>query len=177
LILINFIETLFNYEIIFKILIIKLLVFFSTFITSFILYQLKIIGGADGKVIIYIFCSQPSYYLNIYFFFFYFLIFSILFIIFFALNLVINFSAKNSIAFIFFFNDRIKIKILKRFYFRSFFRFINFTQLNNLSENAYQIYLYLIYNHKIEKFQVLCQIRPPLIIICAISYIICFFFN
>jgi hypothetical protein len=63
-------------------------------------------------------------------------------------------------------------------YFKSFYKFFDYSNLSDYIERKYHIEsLNLIYNFKKKKFQVLCQIRPPLIVFIILSYYIIFFLN
>ncbi|MFX1313787.1 MAG: hypothetical protein ACFFHD_14445, partial [Promethearchaeota archaeon] len=55
----------------------------------------------------------------------------------------------------------------------SFFKFCNFSNLNKNKtiKNPTRL-LFLIYNNEMQKIQILCQYRPPLIIIITLSYTI-----
>jgi hypothetical protein len=83
---------------------------------------------------------------------------------------------RDGYSFILFFNLNFKLSIFKKVYFKSFYRFLNYSDLCNYIERKYLIKsINLTYNFKKNKFQILCQIRPPLIVLIILSYYIIFF--
>ncbi|MFX1575361.1 MAG: prepilin peptidase [Promethearchaeota archaeon] len=169
----NLIESLLFVNNIFLILYIRFFFFFSILIISVLLFNLKIIGGSDGKLFILIFLILPIHHLNLLYIMLFFLSFSIFFIIIFIINLVVNsFFIKNN-AFYILFNINSKMSNLQKLFLKSFFKFCNFTDLNTnkIVKNPVKS-LILVYNDKKLKFQMLCQYRPPLIIIIILSYTI-----
>jgi Flp pilus assembly protein protease CpaA len=156
----------------------KLFVAIFVFSLALILFILKIIGGSDGKLLIFIFFVHPILFLNILDVFSYFLIFSLMFVIYFTVNLILNNKLKDSFSFILFFNFNIERSIFKKVFFKSFYRFFNYSDLCDYLERKYYIKsLNLIFNFNRNKFQILCQIRPPLIVLIILSYYITFFLN
>jgi len=83
---------------------------------------------------------------------------------------------QDSYSFIFLFGPNLKISISKKVYLKSFHKFFSYSKLNKYMEKKYYIKsLDLIYNIKSYKFQILCQIRPPLISLIVLSYYILFY--
>lgn len=156
----------------------RVFVVFLAFSLSFMLYNLKIIGGSDGKLMIFIFFVYPIILLNVTVIFSFFLIFSLFFVIFFIVNLIINNIFGDNLSFIVFFNSNFKLSIFKKIYFRSFYSFFDYSDLSHHIDSRYPIKsLNIIYNLKKNKFQILCQIRPPLIVFIILSYYTIFFLN
>lgn len=155
----------------------KLLIGFFVFFLSLILFSLSIIGGSDGKLLILIFLVYPLLVLNFTVILTFFLIFSLLFVMFFLINLAINSSLKKSLSFFLIFNTHSKISAIKKYFIKSFYKFHNFSELGDYMEEKSLIKsLNLVYNVEINKFQILCQNRPPLIIIIVLSNIIILYF-
>lgn len=174
----NFFELLIFFENIPKILYLKIFVLILTFSLSFILFLLKIIGGSDGKLIILIFFAHPILLLNIESIFTFFIFFTLFFVIYFTINLIINNYIKTRIPFILFFSINGNFSIFQKNYMKFFYKFRNYSEIRNYSERKYYIKsLNLIFDDKKNKFQVLCQIRPPLIVFIILSYYLIFFSN
>jgi hypothetical protein len=103
-------------------------------------------------------------------------VFSLFFVLFFMINLILNKFFRDSSSFILFFNLNLKLSILKKVYLRSFYKFFDYSDLSDYIEKKYLIKsLYFVYNYKKNKFQILGQIRPPLIMFVTLSYYIIFF--
>jgi hypothetical protein len=114
--------------------------------------------------------------LNLTIIFSFFLVFSSFFVFFFIANLILNKSFGDSSSFILFLNLNLKLSILKKTYIRAYYKFFDYSDLSDYIEKKYLIKsLNLIYNFKKNKFQILCQIRPPLILFVILSYYIVFF--
>lgn len=176
--ILNIFEFLIFFEKIVVIIYLKLFVAIFVFSLAFILFILKIIGGSDGKLLIFIFFVHPILYLNVYIIFSFFLIFSLFFVVFFTVNLIFNNIFGDGCSFILFFNLNFKLSIFKKVFFKCFYKFFNYVDLGDYLERKHYIKsLYLIYNFNKNKFQILCQIRPPLIVLIILSYYIVFFLN
>jgi Flp pilus assembly protein protease CpaA len=155
----------------------KMLYGISAFILSLILFSLTIIGGSDGKVIILIFFVHPILFLNFTVLFSYFFIFSLLFIILIVINFTLNNRPRKNISFLLIFNTYSIISFARKSYIKGFFKFKNFSELDfHMEEKSLVKSLYLVYNAEINKFQLLCQSRLPLILPIIISYYIIFYF-
>lgn len=174
----NIFEFIIFFEKITIIIFLKIFVVIFVFSLSFILFILKIIGGSDGKLFIFIFFVHPILLLSVTVVFSFFLFFSLFFVMFFIVNLILNNIFGDCFSFILYFNLNFKLSILKKVYLKSFYRFFNYSNLCNYIERKYYIKsLNLIYNLKKNKFQILCQIRPPLMVLIFLSYYIIFFLN
>jgi Flp pilus assembly protein protease CpaA len=155
----------------------KILIIFFVLFLSLILFLLRIVGGSDGKLLVLIFLVHPLLFLNFTIILIFFLIFSLFFVSIFTINLIINNSLKKSFSFFLIFNSDSKISVIKKSFIKGFYRFFNFSELGDYMEKKSLIKsLNLVYNVKINKFQILCQIRPPLIIIIMLSYYVIFYF-
>jgi len=174
--ILNFLEFWIFYKIFLLFIILKFLIFILTFLISLLLFSLKIIGGGDGKLIILIFLTHPIKYLEFGLILLFFLLFSLLFFIFFFSNFLINHIMKNSYSFEILFSYNIKISVFKRFYLKMFFRFFNLSEII-----AYQGYKKSIksqtifYNSIKKKLQLFAQYKPPLVLMCILSYYTIFF--
>lgn len=143
---------------------------------SLILFSLKIIGGSDGKLFIFIFIMHPIAFLNIFIIFTFFLTFSLFFILTFIINGVSNNLFKDDSTFLLFLNFDSQISIFKKVYLKLFYKFFNYSELCEYRERKYLLKsLDLIFNIRKNKFQVLCQIRPPLIIAIILAYYTVFY--
>jgi len=177
-VVLNIIEYLFYFEKIAFFLFLKITILIIVLFLSLILFFLKIVGGSDGKLIIFIFIVHPILFLNLTIIFTFYLTFSLFFVIYFIMNWVNNNFLKNNYSFLLFFNSNSKISILKKVYIKIFYRFFNYSELCDYIEGKYLIKsLNLIYNARKNKFQTLCQIRPPLIITIILTYYIIFYLN
>jgi hypothetical protein len=143
------------------------------FLLSFILFLLKIIGGSDGKLIILIFLIHPFQFLNLFFIISFFLWFSSSIILVFIQNFIINSLYKNNCSFSTFLNCNLKYSGIKKIYIKSVYKFINYSNLSEYKEDKSLLKsVLLIFNIRKNKFQVLVQYRPPLILIIVLTYII-----
>ncbi len=150
---------------------IKLLVLIVVFFISFFLFIFKIIGGADGKVIIIIFLIHPLKYLKFLHISLFYLLFSLGFILYFLFQfLVDNISGKG-----FFFDEFIsklsKNTILRRLFLKAFYQFNSLLKIEKFLLNS------SIHKSKEKKIQLLIHNRPPLIFIITIVYITMLFFG
>lgn len=153
----------------------KLLILISVLFLSLVLFSLKIIGGSDGKLILFIFTIHPLIFLNFRMVFSFFLLFSLCIIVLFIVNFIYNNFNKDSYSFVLIIGPGLEISILRKLYIKTFYKFFNYSELNKYVEKKYLIKsLDLIYNVKSNKFQILCQIRPPLILLIVLSYYIIF---
>lgn len=149
----------------------KVFIILIILVLSLILFSLKIIGGSDGKLFIIIFIVHPILFLNFAIIFTFYLVFSLFFVIYFIVNWLNNNLLKNTYSFLLFFNTNSEISIFKREFIKMFYKFFNYSEIGDYVEGKYLIKsLSLIYNIKKNKFQTLCQIRPPLIITIILTY-------
>ena len=169
--ILNYLEFSVFYKNFLLFLILKILIFFFIFLISILLFSLRIIGGGDGKLIILTFIIHPIKYLNFKFVLLFFLLFTLFFLILFTLNFLFNHLVNNSYSFDILFNFDLTVNSLKKLYFKTFFRFFNLSEIKE-----FQGYKKLIksqsifYNIIKKKFQLFMQYRPPLVIICMLSY-------
>ena len=169
--ILNIFEYLFFFKKIAFFLFLKALILMIVLFFSLILFFLKIVGGSDGKLFILIFIIHPIVLLNLFTIFIFFLAFSLFFILIFIINGVSNNIFKDNYTFLLFFNFHSKISILKKVYLKLFYKFLNYSELCDYRERKYLLKsLGLIFNIRKNRFQTLCQIRPPLIIAIILAY-------
>jgi hypothetical protein len=114
--------------------------------------------------------------LNLFFIFTFFLVFSLFFMIMFIINGISNNIFKDNYAFSLFFNFHSEISIFKKVYIKLFYKFFNYSELCDYRERKHRLKsLGLIFNISKNKFQILCQIRPPLIIVIILAYYTIFY--
>jgi hypothetical protein len=103
----------------------------------------------------------------------FFLLLSIFFIVVFAINFFINVIGVNRYSFEVLFDFYMNIPVFKRVFIKIFYRFFNFAEIKKVESDKFQILaFYLIYNNKSNVFQILAQIRAPLVLVCICSYYI-----
>jgi len=147
------------------------MVFFFVFFLTILLYYFKIIGGSDGKLLIFIFITMPFIESHFNFFSLYFFLFSLLYFGMLSLNFAINSSIRSKDVFHMLFSLDLKLSFLKKFYIKSFYRFSDFSKLKKYKDSKYRLMsISLFYNANFGKFNLLTQFRPPLIFLCVISY-------
>ncbi|MFX1315134.1 MAG: hypothetical protein ACFE9T_04670, partial [Promethearchaeota archaeon] len=89
-------------------------------------------------------------------------------------NYAINNNFRNNDSFEVLFNTCFRLSCLEKGFIKIFFKFLNFSELEDYKEDKHLIKsLTLIYNSVRKRFQILAQYRPPLMMISLISY---FFF-
>ncbi len=136
------------------------------------LYNLSIIGGSDGKLIILIFIIPPVNIININLISYFFMFFSVLFILFFVFNLISNKYLKNVNAFIIQFNSNLKYSYYEKLFVEIFYTFLDYSKVIDSKEDKFQCKsVFLIYNFTKKKIQLLVQFRPPLVIIIILAYL------
>lgn len=160
----------------FLFLFIKSLIFIFMFISSFLLFYLKIFGGSDGKLVIIIFLCHPVSLLSFSALFGFYLVFVLLLCAFFMISFITNRTLRSYSIDLLFPGGNSKFSTSQKIYINMVYRFINYSKLSNYKEQKYMIKsLYLTLNGKKDKFQILCQSRPPLTIIIVISYYILYY--
>ncbi len=170
-IILNFIEFIFCFEDIIRVIVLKFLFLFIILSLSFLLFFLHIIGGADGKLFMLIFFVHPVKFLTFYFITSFLLLFSLLILLIFMINFANNINFRNNDSFEIFFNTNYKFSSFKRSFIKTFFKFLNFSELEYYNEDKHLVKsLILIYNSARRRIQILVQYRPPLIFISLISY-------
>ena len=149
----------------------KSLIVLLAFIFSFSLFCLKLIGGSDGKLIIFLFFAFPILGFNFHLFFSFFSYLMILFLLLVSCNYLFTriFTKSHPYNMVFTLNE--KISYPRGAFLKLFYRFLDFSQIKKYSNNKLQMRsLTLFYNEKREKFQFFAQIRPPIAVIIFISY-------
>lgn len=157
-------------------LIIKLLSLALIVLITFFLFNLNFIGGADGKLTITLFLMIPITFFRftlIFKYFFWFLILQTLYI---SSNFVANYFFKNKFSFNQFFIINKNNSKLEKAYYLIFYRFSNYSELDYMNNTKFLIRdINLYFNFKSERFKILTQLRPPLIIMIIVSYYLLFF--
>jgi len=152
-------------------LIVKLLILGLTFLITLILYNLRMIGGADGKITIVLFLMIPVRFFTfslIFKYIIWFLVFQLLYV---AKNLFYNTYLRNKKAFNQYFITNNIFSKFKRIYFSSFYKFSNYSKIYSVTNSKLIIINpNLYFNSKNNKFQILTQSRPPLTILIVIIY-------
>lgn len=170
--LIDILEFLFTFNTFWLYLISKINLIAATFILSYILYQLKIIGGGDAKVMIIIFLILPAPFINLKSIFAFFTFFSFFFLFRFTLASLFNFMSNNKESFQFFFNLGKIYSKQKRFYIYSFYRFLDFDQLSPNHCKYELTTTFLVYNFERRAFQIMIKYRSPVMIEILLAFLI-----
>ncbi len=85
---------------------------------------------------------------------------------------LINSVFRDKYSFIVFLNSNLKYSVFKRFYIKSFYKFIDYSKLSEYNEEKSLIKsIFLVFNNKKRVLQVLVQTRPPLIILITLAYL------
>lgn len=140
------------------------------FFLSFILFSLKMIGGADGKLLIMLAFFNPTHRFKFELIFSYFFVFLFLYLL---LELVIylfikGLSKNNSYNMIYSLKEN--FSYLRKIFIKFFYRFLDFSHLNRYKDEKFVIRsLNLFFNEKKEKFQVLAQFKPPVVILIFLT--------
>ena len=161
-----------------KFLFLKGLVLFLSFVFSFTLFVLKIIGGGDGKLMILIFLSESFFCLSLFDVYLFYLFFIIDFFIMMSLNIIFF----KNYQYNYFFHLSSINSWFKKLYFYAFYRFLDCTEIYNASYSKYYVKSeFLFYNPIKNKLQFFIQLRPPLALIILFGfnslYLIQIFYN
>ena len=149
----------------------KSLIVLLAFSFSFTLYCLKIIGGSDGKLIIFLFFVFPILNFNFHLFFSFFSYLLISFILLISGNYLFSRFLSNSHPYNMLYALDEKISNPRGAFLKLFYRLLDFSQINKYSDSKLQMKsLTLFYNGVNGKFQFLAQIRPPIAVLIFISY-------
>jgi len=149
----------------------KSIIVLLAFIFSFSLFCLKLIGGSDGKLIIFLFFALPILGFNFNLFFSFFSYLFILFLLLVSCNYLFNRFLTKSHPYNILHALIKKISYPRGWYLKLFYKFLDFSQINKYSDTKLQMKsLTLFYNEEREKFQFLAQIRPPIAVLIFISY-------
>ena len=152
-------------------LIVKLLILGLTFLITLILYNLRMIGGADSKLIIFLFLMIPVRLFSFSLIFKYIIWFFLCQLIYIAKNFFYNTFFRNKRSFSQYFITNNIFSKFKRMYFSSFYKFSNYSELD--SKNNLKLIIInpnLYFNFKNNKFQILTQSRPSLTFLIIIIY-------
>ena len=152
-------------------LIVKCLIFGLTFLITLIMYNLRMIGGADSKLIIFLFLMIPVRLFSFSLIFKYIIWFFLCQLIYIAKNFFYNTFFRNKRSFSQYFITNNIFSKFKRMYFSSFYKFSNYSELD--SKNNLKLIIInpnLYFNFKNNKFQILTQSRPSLTFLIIIIY-------
>lgn len=173
--LFNLLNLFYNLSFSLEYLVLKLFLMFTSFIISFYLFSIRILGGSDSKLILILFFSKPIFnsFLSFMIFFYFIFISSYIGIVF--VKFLINGFLKFRFSFDIYFNTTFPLKTLNKNFIKSYYFFQDLSKLYDIKDDKYRICNGgIIYNNKTSKLQILAQYRPPLTIIIAISYIVSF---
>lgn len=149
----------------------RILLFIQVFLFSFFLFCFKIIGGSDGKLVIFIFITEPLYKFHFSHVYIYFLIFCALYLVSFVINYGYNCKVRYIESFNLFYCTSCNNSYLKKNIYKSSYRFINFSEMRKLQSEKFELKsMFLFYNTKLAEFHILVQIRKPIVLICIGSY-------
>ncbi len=149
----------------------KSLIVLLAFTFSFLLFCLKLIGGSDGKLIIFLFFAFPILGFDFHLFFSFFSYLLILFLLLVSCSYLFNRFLTKSHPYNMLHALNEKISYSRAIFLKIFYRFLDFSQINKYSGTKLQMKsLTLFYNKEREKFQFLAQIRPPIAVLIFISY-------
>jgi Flp pilus assembly protein protease CpaA len=141
------------------------------FIFSFSLFCLKIIGGSDGKLIVFLFFAFPILRFNFHLFFSFFSYLLILFLLLVSFNYLFTRFLTKSYPNNMLYALGEEISYPRGAFLKFFYKFLDVSQINKYSDTKLQIKsLTLFYNGVREKFQCLAQNRPPFAVLIFISY-------
>lgn len=172
-IILVFMESLLFLKEIYLYICIKCVYMFLAMVLSCILFSLKIIGGGDGKVIILTFFIWPIKDLNYFYLFNFFMFLLLFYFLLIMINLCLNSFTANRASFIFYFHTVDNLTIFQKFYFLSFFKFINLSSFYKYKEKKLFLKsLNIIFNPKSFTFQVFVQYKPLVIASCFFSYLL-----
>jgi Flp pilus assembly protein protease CpaA len=148
----------------------KVFFLFFTFLFSFILFCLKIIGGSDGKLLILLTFFYPTHGFNFQLIYSFFFVFMFLYITLILVNsLFIKVLARNK-SYDMIYGLQENFTFSHKIFIILFCKFLDFSQISKYTNEKFVLKsLNLFYNEKKEKFQILTQFRPPLVILIFIT--------
>ncbi|MGQ4873762.1 MAG: prepilin peptidase [Promethearchaeia archaeon] len=147
----------------------QFIVIFTLILITFFLFFFKIIGGADGKLIILIFLINLEYNLTFSNMIHFFFIFFFLYFFYISISLLINFQKfKSNLLFFFLQNKFNKYKIILII---SILKSISLKRFNK-DKNIIPSFSFLYYNFNKNKLELLIQERIPITCMILISYIL-----
>ena len=149
----------------------KILYSLLTFSISLTLFLLKIIGGADGKLILITFLIIPIGSIKIAAIFLYFFFFIIAFLVMLLSNYTKNrFNTSNRSFDIIFMTNK-EISRLEKVFIKSFYSFSEFKNMDVYEQSKLRLAsIDLIFNWKRGNLLILTQNRPPLVLAFFISF-------
>lgn len=149
----------------------RIYMFIEAFFLSFFLFWIKIIGGSDGKLIIFIFITESFYDFHFLHVYIYFLIFCGLYLITLVINYIFNSNSPFFESFELLCGIFCYYSCIKKIFFKSSFNFLSFSKMRDLRPEKYDVKsILLFHNIKSGEFHILVQIRKPLILVCIGSY-------
>ena len=149
----------------------KSIIVLLTFTFSFLLFCLKLLGGSDGKLIIFLFFVFPILSFNFRLFFSFFSYLLILYLLLVSCNYLFNRFLTKSHPYNMLYALKENISYPRGAFLKLFYRFLDFSHINKYSDTKFQMKaLTLFFNEEREKFQFLAQIRPPIAVLIFLSY-------
>lgn len=164
--IITFTEDFDIYNNIFNFVLTKVIFFIIVFLFSFILFCLKLIGGSDGKLLIMLAFFCPIDKFNLQWIFSFFFVFLSLFLLVVLVNYKINNVLSGNNLYDMIYGLKENFTFLHKIFIILFFKFLDFSAVSEYANEKFVVKsLNLFYNEKKEKFQILTQFRPPLVIL------------
>ena len=164
--IITFTEDFDVYNNLFYFVLIKVIFFIIIFLFSFILFCLKLIGGSDGKLLIMLVFFYPIEKFNLQWIFSFFFVFLSLFLLFVLVNYKITNVLSRNNLYDMIYGLKENLTYLHKIFIVLFFKFLDFSAISKYTNEKFVVKsLNLFYNEKKEKFQILTQFRPPLVIL------------
>ena len=157
----------------------KISFLFFAFLFSLTLYCFKIIGGADGKLLIILAFLYPTHSFNFQWIFSFFSVFLTLYVLLMLVNFLLNNGLSGNNSYDMLHGLEEKLSISHKIFIILFYKFLDFSQINSYTDEKFILKsLNLFFNEKKEKFQILTQFRPPLAILILFTnnYILLYYF-
>jgi len=155
-----------------EIIFIKVIYILLSLFISFCLYLLKMIGGGDAKLILIIFIFFSEGFMNLYLFSLYYFLIILTEFLFFVVNFSRNSIRNNSdlIRMVIYYYDI--SSLLKKLFIHMFLIVLKIEKFNN---STHEIAINsILFNPRVKCFQTLSYYRPPMIIICIVSFYLIF---
>lgn len=173
--LFNFLNLIHNISFSLGDLAIKIFLIFLSLVISVYLFSIRILGGSDGKLIMILFLSKPSFSSLLAFMILFYFFFTFIYVGLFLMKFLVNGCIKYRFSFDIYFNTTIPLSTLKKKFIKSYYIFQDISKLGDIKEDKYRLCEGgLFYNIKTLKLQILVQFRPPLTLIISLSYILSF---
>jgi Flp pilus assembly protein protease CpaA len=174
-VLFNFLDLIYNLNFSVGNLVGKFFFVLLSLVISVYLFSIRILGGADGKLIIILFFSAPIYNFFLTFVIYFYSFFTFIYIGLILVKFMISGCIKYRFSFDIYFNTTFPISTLKKKFIKSYYIFQDWSKLCDIKEEKYQLCNGgLFFNEKTLKLQILVQYRPPLTLIISLSYILSF---